>query len=280
MSVQILPLQDFQNVVANGIAVCDLGSNLNGYTIQRIVMGLGGTTFTKSMMSSIQLKLNGKVVVDTSGSRMDSRQQYKGISASASFITLDFMEIRAKTKLAMEAGALDTTLGVKQARLEVAIAGATAPTLVGWAEVDTPQLSPEAQPTRPLIARTHKATQVIGAAGEFVLNVPHLDPNGGGSIYKRIHIFSANMTAVRQERNGIKEFQLTQAALAYNQAEYQNTAQSNVFTLDFTNDHFFEGRVLDTRPGAKTQNAQIYGTFSAGETITIETEELLPLDAY
>jgi hypothetical protein len=31
---------------------------------------------------------------------------------------------------------------------------------------------------------------------------------------------------------------------------------------------------------AGVRSAQLYGTFSAGETITIETEELLPYAAY
>jgi hypothetical protein len=38
--------------------------------------------------------------------------------------------------------------------------------------------------------------------------------------------------------------------------------------------------VWDTRPANGVKSAQLYGTFSAGETITIETEELLPLNLY
>ena len=40
------------------------------------------------------------------------------------------------------------------------------------------------------------------------------------------------------------------------------------------------GRLFDTTPGGGCQSAQLYLTLSAGETVTVETEELLALNAY
>lgn len=280
MAAQLLTLQPFTNVQATGLAITDL-RHLFGYTVERLILQLGGTTFTKAMITGIQLKANGKVIVDTDGAKLDARNQYRGITANANFLTIDFLELRARTKLGMMSGALDTTLGVKDLRLEVQISGATAPTLAGYAEVSTPQVTPEMQAIRPLIARVHRASQTIGAAGTFALAVPHLDPNSGGSIFKRVHVFSANATGLRVERNGIREFESNSVAFNnFNQTEYTRAPQSNLFVADFVVDGLQEDRVLDTRPAAKCTIANVFGTFSAGETILIESEVLEPLDVY
>ena len=279
MAAQLLPLQPFTNVVATGLAICDLRS-IFGYTIERIILNLGGTIFTKAMITGLQLKANGKVIVDTTGSRADARNAFRGITANANFLTIDFCEIRARTKLGLLGGAIDTTLGIKDLRLEVQITGATAPTLAGWAEVSIPQVQPEFANLRPLIARVHSATQTIGAAGTFALAVPHLDPNAGGSIFKRIAVFSAQMSAARVERNGIREYDVTKALNDFNQVEYGRATQANLFVIDPIVDNLQEDRVLDTRPAARCTTAQVFGTFAAGETITIESEVLEPLDVY
>lgn len=280
MAATSLRLQPFNNVVANGQANTDL-RHLFGYGIQRIALNLGGTAFTKSMITQLQLKANGKVIVDTDGAKLDARQKYRGIAADNGFLVLDFMEIKAKTKLGMEGGTLDTTAGIRDLRLELSIAGATAPTLQGVAEVSTPQVSPEYSAIRPLIARVHRVTQTIGAAGEFALTVPHLDPNSGGSIFKRIAVFSANMSAARVERNGVRELDvISKAYNDFTALEYEKTPQAGLFMLDFIQDNVLEGRILDTRPAAGCTTCQIYGTFTAGETITIEVEVLEPLDVY
>ena len=73
----------------------------------------------------------------------------------------------------------------------------------------------------------------------------------------------------------------TVAALnSYNQTEYARTPQASLFVFDFVVDGLQEDRVLDTRPAVGCTIASAYGTFSAGETITIESEVLEPLDVY
>lgn len=279
MAAQLIQLQPFNNVVASGTAYTDL-RHLLGYAVERITLQLGGT-FTKSMITGYQLKANGKVILDSSGSRTDSRMQWRGIAANASFLTIDMMELRAKTKLAMCAGVLDTTIGIKDLRLEVTISGATSPTLGGFAEVSTPLTQPEFAGVRPLVSRVHYVTQTIGAAGTFPIIVPHMDPNSGGSIFKRIHLFSSNCTGARVERNGIREWEITStAANNFSGTEYGRASQAGLFAIDFFVDGYMEDRLLDTRPAAKTTTAALYATFSAGETITVEVETLEPIDVY
>lgn len=279
MALSVIQLQPFTNVVASGTAITDL-RHLLGMNIERITLALGGT-FTKSMITAWQLKANGKVILDSTGSRTDSRMQWRGITAAAGFLTIDFLEVRAKTLAGVLAGSLDTTFGVQDLRLEVTISGATSPTLAGFAEVSNPIEQQDLQLIRPLIARVHYATQTIGAAGTFALAIPHFDPNSGGSLFKRIAIFSSSITGARVERNGVREWEhVTAAANNFNAGEYQRTNQAGLFMLDFIQDGFFQDRLLDTRPAAKTNTANLFATFSGAETVTIEVETLEPLAVY
>jgi len=270
--IKLLP---FNNVVATGLATLDL-SNLLGYTIERLILNLGGTTFTKAMMTSIQLKANGKVIYDTTGSRLDARNQYRGITANASFLTLDFAEIRSKTELGQNLGAIDTTAGITSLKLEIQITGATAPTLQGWAETNRPQIDQAQAVTRNLIAKVHNSTITIGAAGTFSLPVPHMDVSAGGSLFKRIAFFSANMTGLQIKKNGIVIEDSIKALNDFNETEYRKVPQASLYVFDpIVDDN--QSQVLNTRDA---QTMEVLGTFSAGETITIEVEVLEPLQAF
>jgi hypothetical protein len=270
-----LKLLPFNNVVANGLATLDL-NNLLGWTIERITLVLGGTALTKAMLTGIQIKANGKIILDTTGARLDAAMQYRKITANAGFLTIDFSEIFSKTELGQSLGALDTTAGIKSLKMEVTIAGATAPTLQGYAEVSKPQVDKAELPTRNLIARRHSSTITIGAAGQFSLPVPHIEVAAGGSLYKRWNIFSANMTGLLIKKNGIVIEESTKALNDFNQTEYGKVPQAGLYVQDFIVDNN-QSQILNTRDAT---TMEVLGTFSAGETITIEAEVLEPLDAF
>lgn len=274
-------MNPFNNVVASGVANCDL-NNLLGTTLECINLSLGGT-FTKAMITLVQLKANGKVIWESDGSKNDSGESFKNYAtADAAKLSLNFMEPKSKTVNAFQAGAIDLSVesGITNLRLEVTISGATSPTLSGIAEL-SPALDVESERNiRFLIQRRHRVTMTIGAAGTFALQVPHLDPSGGGSVFKRIYIFSANCTAIKAQREGITEFEVLKAENEWIQKKAGRSPQANLVVFDPVLDGIQSGRVWDTRPANGVRSAQLYGTFSAGETITIETEELLPLNAY
>jgi hypothetical protein len=278
---QLRPLNPFNNVVANGIANCDL-NHLLGTTLECINLSLGGT-FTKAMIPSIQLKANGKVIWESDGSKTDTGENFKAYAtADATKLSVNFMEPKAKTVNAFQAGSIDLSpeSGITNLRLEVTIAGATAPTLSGIAEVSPALDIPTERNIRFLIGRRHRNTQTIGAAGTFSLQVPHIEPSGGGSVYKRIFIFSANCTAIKAMREGITEFDLSKSDQEWIQKKALRAPQANLVVFDPILDGIQAGRLWDTRPSSGVKSAQLYATFSAAETITIETEELLPLNMY
>lgn len=269
------------NVVASGVAIFDMNKFL-GTVLEKITLQLGGTTFTKAMVTKIELKANGKVIFETDGSKLDASNLYNGGVADVAFLKMDFMDRKANTVNARQAGAIDLSAGsgIASLRLEVTIAGATAPTLVGFADVSPPTADPAEAGIRGLILRRHRATFVVGAAGMFALPVPHLDPAGGGSNYRRINVYSANMTALKTVREGITEHEVTKLQNENSQKDNGRTPQANLFVFDPVQDGQLAGRTWDTRPAAGVRSAQFYATFSAGETITIETEELLGYAAY
>lgn len=278
---KILMLNPFNNVVASGVAHVDLNPLL-GNTLECINLTLGGTAFTKAMITSIQLKANSKVIWESDGSKLDAGELYKGGTSEVTKLSINFMEIAARSINSFNAGALylGNGAGISNLRLEVTIAGATAPTLSGVAELSPGIVGAGEENIVLLMKRRHRNTQTIGAGGAYIaLQVPHIDPSGGGSVYQRIFVFSANMTAMRAMREGVTEFEVTKSENETIQKKAKKVPQANLFVFDPILDGVQAGRVWDTTSRV-TKSAQFYGLFSAGETITIETEELIPLGMY
>lgn len=273
-------LDPFQNVVASGVAICDMNKFL-GTVLEKVTLTLGGT-FTRAMMTLIQLKANGKVIWESDGTKLEASNVYNGATTDVTLLKIDFMDRKAMTVNAKQAGAIDLSAGsgITSLRLEVTIAGATSPTLVGFADVSPPTNDPAEAGIRGLMLRRHRATHVVGAAGTFALPIPHVDPSGGGSNYRRIHFYSANMTGFKTMREGVTEHELTKLQNEASQKDNFKVPQANLVVFDPVQDGQLSGRTWDTRPVSGVRSAQFYATFSAGETITIETEELLPYAAY
>lgn len=273
-------LDPFQNVVASGVAIADM-NKLLGSVLEKLTLTLGGT-FTKSMITLIQLKANGKILFETSGANLDASNLYNGGVSDVTILKIDFMDRKAVTPNARQAGTFDLSIGsgIKSLRLEVTISGATAPTLIGVADVSPPTNDPAEVAIRPLIARRTRNTYVVGAAGTLALPIPHMDPSGGGSAYRRIYLYSANCTAIKTMREGVVEHELTKLQNENAQKDNFKFPQANLVVFDPVQDGQLSGRLWDTRPAVGVRAAQFYATFSAGETITIETEELIGYGMY
>ena len=270
-------------VPASGVAVFDL-NNLLGTCLESLNLDLGGGAFTKSMITGLILKANNKIICESYGTKHNLAELFKGYLAAddVARLCINFMEQKARTPMAFQSGAIDLSpaSGITNLKLEVTIAGATTPSLGGVAEVSAINVDPAEKDIRFLLKRRHRAPQSIAAAGKFAVIVPHMDPAGGGSLFQRIGIVTSNYTAVQLMWNGSVQLDMTKAQIEFMQKKAGRVPQAGFLCLDFLLDYIQSGRLFDTTPGGGCQSAQLYITLSAGETITVETEELLALNAY
>lgn len=249
----------FTNVVANGVATVSLPI---GMSYNKIILALGGT-FTKAMITDIKVRLNGKVIFQNTGARLDLQNQYRGLAANAGFLTIDFTEPRAKIMADQYLGNINTAQGVSSLTLEVTIAGATSPTLDSYAELGPPQ-------PLGIVAKQLLFTSSYGGAGKFALKL--IDIANRGAIIKRVHFaHGGNMSALEVKKNGIVIHDNILAAInTFWQGEYQKTAQTNLYTYDPCADNNYANAV-------KTMDMvslEFNPTFTAADTVTAVLETL------
>lgn len=249
----------FTNVVANGVATVSLPV---GMSYNRIFLQLGGT-FTKAMITDIKVRLNGKVIFQNTGSRLDLVNTYRKRGVSASFLVIDFVEPDAKDMSEQYVGNLNTAQGVSSLTLEVTIAGATSPTLDSWAEVGPPA---------PLgvIAKQLLFTTSFGGSGKFPFKI--IDVANRGAIVKRVHFaHGGNVTALEVKKNGVViHDNVTTAVNTFYQLDYNKTAQTNLYTYDPCLDNNYTNAI-------KTQDMvslEFNLTTSAADTVTAVVEVL------
>lgn len=250
----------FTNVVAAGVASVSLPV---GMSYNRIILALGGTAFTKAMITNLKVRLNGKVIVENTGSRLDLMNTYRGLAASAGFLTVDFTEPRAKDMAEQYIGNLNTAQGVSSLTMEVTIAGATAPTLESYSELGPPA---------PLgvIAKQILFTSSFGGAGKFPFKL--IDVANKGAVLKRVHFnHTGQLTALEVKKNGIViHDNILTAVNTFYQAEFQKTAQANLYSYDPCLDNNYANAVRT----ADMVSMEFNPTFGAADTVTAVVEAL------
>lgn len=254
--------QAFTNVVANGVATLSLPV---GMSYNRIFLQLGGT-FTKAMITDVKVKLNGKVIYQNTGSRLDVVNTYRGRAVSASFLVLDFVEPRARDASELWVGNLNTASGVSSLTVEVTIAGATSPTLESYSEL---------APPAPLgiIKKMLVFSSGFTGSGKFPFKL--IDVANRGALIIRAHFHhGGNVTALEVKKNGVPIFDNIPAAVnAFYQADNGKAAQSNVFTYDPCLDDCFTNAIKTSDAVSMEFNV----TTSAADTVvcTLEVLDLL-----
>lgn len=249
----------FTNVTANGVASVSLPI---GMSYNRIFLQLGGT-FTKSMITDLKVRLNGKVIVQNTGARLDLQNAYRARGSNAAFLIIDFTEPMAKLMSEQYIGNLNTAQGVTSLTIEVTIAGATSPTLESWSELGPPA---------PLgvVAKQIPFTSSFGGSGKFPFKL--IDVANRGAIIKRVHFaHGGNVTALEVKKNGIViHDNVTTAVNAFYQLDYKKAAQTNLYTYDPCLDDNYTNAI-------KTQDAtsiEFNVTTGAADTVTAVIEVL------
>lgn len=274
----LLKLEPFPNVPTTGTAVLDTQRVL-GNTVEQIILKLGGTTFTKSLITKLRVRLNQKVIWEVSGSDLDKMQLYNAHPASANYLSIMFTEPRGRTVLSQLAGAIDTSFGISSFVIEVDIAGATAPTLEAWAIVSAPQarLGAEFAAIAPLI-RAMLPTQIVISSAVTDLAYAVNAGSGAGALLKRLYLHHANLTNFRVKRDGVEIFESVAPALnSFYQDEYGHDPQSGLYVADFIHDDNLSNALPTLRPNGGVATHQFLFTTSASDTIRGISDVLAPL---
>ncbi len=261
----------FSNVVASGVATNNITP---GRTVENFRLKLGGTTFTKAMISLLRVKANGKIIIEGTGSDLDKMNAYRGESTSASFLDVQFADYKMIAELDRMVGAFDTSLGIQNITTEVTIAGATAPTLTPIVVESAAQKDNQgsAAPFAPLISKVLRYPYNIATGGRLPVTVPFGAQNG--SIIKRLHVFhGGNMTGATVKQDGLVIHESVAAENEFDQTKAGRVPQTNVYTIDFVLDGGIK-KALDTRDA---RSLEWLFDFSAADTGTVYVEYLDPL---
>lgn len=249
----------FNNVVANGVATVSLPV---GMSYNKIILALGGT-FTKSMITDIKVRVNGKVIFQNTGARLDVQNNYRGYSSAAGFLVIDFSEGRAKLMAEQYLGNINTAQGVSSLTVEVTIAGATAPTLDSYSELGPPA-------PLGIIAKQILFPVSFAGAGKFPLKI--IDIANRGAIIKRVNFaHGGNMTALEVKKNGIViHDNIPTAVNAFWAADYLKAQQTNMYTYDPCADNNYANAVKTIDMISLEFNL----TLSGADTVTAVLETL------
>lgn len=261
----------FSNVVATGVATNQITP---GRTLENLRLKLGGTTFTKAMISGVKVKANGKVIVEGTGAQLDAINAYRGESTNASFLDIQFADYSMISELDRMVGAFDTSLGISNITTEVTIAGATAPTLTPILIESAQQKdrSGQAAPFAPLISKVLAYPFSQASGGVLPMTVP-FGPQSG-SIIQRVHVFhGGQMTGAVVKEDGLVIHESITAENQFDQTKAKRVPQTNCYTIDFVLDGNVK-KALDTR---NARSLEWLFSFSAASSGTVLVEYLDPL---
>jgi hypothetical protein len=245
-------LEPFQNVVASGVAQLTT-QRIWPNTLEYIALVLGGTTFTKAMITSLQIRLGQKPIWNwgfgntNAGTDIQAVNSYEGRGTIATLLTLPFADPFARTPKTQYLGACDMgAVGVNNLTLLVTVTGATAPTLTGYAEVAPPKTLDSA--SNLLFRAILETPLAVAAAGTFV---PFLINYGqaGGALLRRLVFGAANTQVLAAEikRDGLDIFeQIPVAVFQGMQTEiFPHVPQAGYVMVDFIDD-YIESKALTT----------------------------------
>lgn len=261
----------FSNVVANGTATNNISP---GRTLEGLTLKLGGTQLTKAMLSQIRLKANGKTIVEATGTQLSAINAYRGETANAAFLDIQFADASMLAEFDKQVGAFDTSVGIANITTEITIAGATAPVLTPILVESAVQKNRQGQsaPYAALMSKLLSYPFNLATGGRLPVTVPFGAQNG--SIIKRLHVFhSGNMTGITVKQDGLVVHESVKAENEYQQVKFKRVPQANVYTVDFVLDGGIQ-KALDTRDA---KSLEWLLDFSGADNGTILVEYVDPL---
>jgi hypothetical protein len=234
-----------------------------GKTLNTLQLQLGGTAFTKSMLTMFRLKANAKTIFEGSGAQIDAINAYRGLTTSANFLDIAFEDLTGLDQLDRLIGALDTSRGVASLTTEVTIAGATAPTLQARLIESAPQRNQDGSPApfAGLMCKQLRYPFSVASGGDLGMTFPFGAVRG--AVIKRVHVFhGGNMTGANVKEDSLTIHESTTAQNNYELTRNKRVPQANVYHIDFIKD----GNVRNAFDTRRAQSVEWNFTFSAADS--------------
>lgn len=273
-----IQLEPFENVGNTSQAVLTT-ERLWPNTLEQLILVLGGT-FTKAMITRIQVRFGTKTVWDITGNQLVDVNEFEGRVQTATVLTLPFMNTRARTLAQQYLFAPDfRALGTRKVQIIVDIVGATNPTLACFADIVAPGLLPGSGNS--VFRQIYRSPLTPSAA---VIDQPQQINYGQakGARLRALHFCSALVTVVKIKRDGLDFFEsvslATQNALL---TEARWTPQANTYSFVADEDDNSDKTLTSIRndgQGGSLVPQQILMTTSGAGAFDVLADVLAGLD--
>lgn len=260
------PLQQPVNVTPGSIATLTIPAG-QPLTLTAIKMQLTGTTFTKSKIDRIRVKIGPRVIWDLTMAQLDIINNYKNGADNQRYLYLDFTERDQAPFPVKEIGGLDlqALLPIGNVIIEVYInATAVAPAInaVGYFEQTQ---------GNPLVLKYLVYPASSSAAGKFTLPL-----SLRGALLKRTwHIYAGtnfsgttdgNLNRMEVKKNGAVIFDQQCQDVRYDQVQFKKVPQARTFVADYIIDNNHDAQVPTVRNVAG--GAMVYDNFEFNAYLT------------
>lgn len=264
-------LSTVQNVAAGVIASVKIEPE--NLTLNNILFKLGGTTFDKTKIDWIKVKVGSKVIWDLTLAQLDKINNYKNSVNNTAYLMLDFAERDQAIFPVKEAGGLDLmallTLGTVVVEIKIS-ATAVAPTLDAMGYFTRNQ-------GNPWVLKYLPTPFSRSAAGD-----PVLPTQFRGAVVKRVWLdydgtdwgatTNGNVSRLQVKKNGFEIFNQSCRDNRFMQTHFKKVPQSRLFVADFIVDNNHDAHVGTIRT-EKTAGGpmQVYDNFEFKATLTDAT---------
>jgi len=250
-------LNQVQNVIAGQMA--SLRISPEDFTLVKIKLALSGTTFDKTKIDRIVVKIGAKTIWDVTGTQLNKYNNYKNQADNAKYLTLDFTERDQSIFPVKQVGGLDlmSLLPVGEVYVHIYInSSAVAPRIDAVGYFERTQ-------DNPFVTKMLPYSWTQSASGRFTLPLQFR-----GALLKRVWLFyngtdwtgaaNGNIESVEVKKNSLVIHDQTCLDVRFDQAEYKKVPQSGLYVVDFIIDNNHDAHVQTIR---NTQSGQIFDSF-------------------
>jgi len=277
--MDLIKLDQFPNVPADGVASLVTDKILDR-TLYAIVLELGGTAFTKSMITNIRIRLDGKDIINgITAVELEKISTYEGLTAETNFLVIPFGDNTARTMRGQYLGAIDFSVYRKPLEIEIEIAGATAPTLSARAQTDVPKallgmgfVPAEVAQIRSLIRTVIQPSASVDRKS-YALS---LGGSPGARLRRAIYLHS-NLTKLEYKKGSFTKWDdVTVAQNANYQKQFARVPQSGMYVLDRIADGNQGGAETTIDQNGRPWSQEINISTSGSDTIKAFADVYIP----